>query len=95
MGINDGNPIDGETLRKTSWTPGFKRAGLKYRSMYHTRHTFTTLMLSAGENLGWVKQMMGHASLKMIQECYYRFIPNLPHTDGSAFAKKFQRKSAQ
>jgi hypothetical protein len=27
----------------------------------------------------------------MIQERYYRFIQNLPHTDGSAFAEKFQR----
>jgi integrase len=50
---NDGNPVDGETLRKTTWTPGLKRAGLEYRSMYHTRHTFATLMLSAGENMGW------------------------------------------
>jgi integrase len=87
----DGNPVDGETLRKTAWTPGLKRAGLEYRSMYHPRHTFATLMLSAGENMGWVQQMMGHASLKMIQDRCYRFIPNLTHTDGSAFAEKFQR----
>lgn len=86
---NDGNPVDGETLRKTTWTPGLKRAGLEYRSIYHTRHTFATLMLSSGENMGWVQRMMGHASLKMIQERYYRYIPNLTHSDGSAFAKKF------
>lgn len=36
--------------------------------MYHTRHTFASLMLSAGENMGWVQQLKGHASLKMIQE---------------------------
>ncbi len=86
---NDGKPVDGETLRKTTWTPGLNRAGLEYRSMYHTRHTFATLMLSSGENMGWVQRMMGHASLKMIQERYYRYIPNLTHADGSAFAKKF------
>jgi integrase len=65
---NDGNPVDDETLRKTTWTPGLKRADQEYRPMYHTRHTFATLMLSAGENMGWVQQMKGHASLKMIQE---------------------------
>jgi hypothetical protein len=32
-----------------------KRAGLEYRSMCHTRHTIATLMLSAGENMGWVQ----------------------------------------
>jgi hypothetical protein len=41
--------------------------------------------------MGWVQQMMGHASLKMIQERYYRFIPNLTHDGSSAFAEKFQR----
>ncbi len=92
---NDGNPVDGETLRKTTWTPGLKRAGLEYRSMYHTRHTFATLMLSSGENMGWVQRMMGHASLKMIQERYYRYIPNLTHSDGSAFADKFSEDLAQ
>ena len=76
-------PVVEEALRKTAWTPGLKRAGLKYQSIYHTRCTFTTLMLSAGENMGWVQQMMEHASLKMIQERYYRFIPNLTHTDNS------------
>jgi integrase len=80
---------------RPTWTPGLKRAGLEYRSMYHTRHTFATLMLSAGENMGWVQQMVGHASLKMIQERYYRFIPNLIHDDGSAFAEKFQRDLAR
>jgi integrase len=85
----EGNPIDGETLRKTTWTPALKRAGLKYRSMYHTRHSFATLMISAGESVGWVQSMMGHASLRMIQEHYFRFIPNLTHEDGSAFSKKF------
>ena len=58
---NDGNPLDCETLQKTTWTPGLKRAALEYRLMYHTRHSFATLMLSAGENMRWVQQMMGHA----------------------------------
>jgi integrase len=91
----DENPIDGETLRKWTWTPALEKAGLEYRSMYHTRHTFATLMLSAGENVGWVQQMMGHTSLRMIQERYYRYIPNLTHLDGSAFSAKFQKELEQ
>ena len=91
----DENPIDGETLRKWTWTPALEKAGLEYRSMYHTRHTFATLMLSAGENVGWVQQMMGHTSLRMIQERYYRYIPNLTHLDGSAFLAKFQKELEQ
>ncbi len=86
----DGKPIEGETLRKTTWTPALKRAGLEYRSMYHTRHSFATLMISCGESVGWVQSMMGHSSLRMIQEHYFRFIPNLTHVDGSAFSQKFE-----
>ena len=48
-------------------------------------------MLSAGENVGWVQQMMGHSSLRMIQERYYRYIPNLTHLDGSAFFGKISK----
>ena len=33
--------------------------------MIQTRHTFTTMMISSGENLGWVQKIMGHGLLKM------------------------------
>ena len=82
--------INGKSLSEYTWTDGLRRAGLEYRSMYHTRHTFATLMLSSGENMGWVQRMLGHTSLRMIQERYYRYIPNLTHSDGAAFQEKFQ-----
>ena len=91
----EGNPIEGETLRKWTWAIALERAGIEYRSMYHTRHTFATLMLSSGENVGWVQRMMGHTSLRMIQERYYRYIPNLTHQDGSAFQEKFGKALAE
>jgi integrase len=67
------------------WKPALKKAGLKPRSLYQTRHTFATLMLDAGELPGWVQKMMGHASMKMILERYYSFIKNYQRDDGSAF----------
>ena len=36
----EGNPIEGETLRKWTWAIALERAGIEYRSMYHTRHTY-------------------------------------------------------
>ena len=53
----DDKPIDVETLRKTAWTVGLKGAKIEYRPMIQTRHTFATLMITAGENLGWVQRM--------------------------------------
>jgi integrase len=69
------------------WNPALKRAGVRSRTPYQTRHTFATLALSAGEAIGWVSRQMGHSYTKMIIEHYYRFIPNLTRQDGSAFDK--------
>jgi len=59
----DNKPIEIETLRKNAWTKGLKKAGLDYRPGIQTRHTFATMMVSSGENLGWIQKMMGHSSL--------------------------------
>jgi len=39
-----------------------RRAKLRGRPMYQTRHTFATLMLGAGESPAWVAQQLGHTS---------------------------------
>ena len=42
-------------------------------------------MLSAGEDIGWVQNMLGHSSLQMIFTRYYAWIPKKTRRDGSAF----------
>lgn len=85
-------PIEIETLRKQAWTKGLIKAGLEYRPVIQTRHTFATMMVSSGENLGWVQKMMGHSSLKMITDKYFSFIPNMTHQDGSKFLEEYEKK---
>jgi len=65
---------------------------LHYRPVIQTRYTFTTMMISAGENLGWVQKMMGHASLKMITDKCFSYIPNMTHNDGSKFLEEHGKK---
>ncbi len=67
------------------WKPALKKAGLKPRSLYQTRHTFATLMLDGREHPGRVQRMMGHESLKMIFERYYSYIKDYQHQGGEAF----------
>jgi hypothetical protein len=52
-------------------------------------------MITSGENIGWVQKMLGHASLKMIVEKYYAFIPNMTHNDGSLFVKEYESGDAR
>ena len=80
-----GRPLLPNSVNYRIWKPALKKAGLKPRSLYQTRHTFATLMLDAGELPGWVQKMMGHESMKMILERYYSYIKNYQRDDGSAF----------
>jgi integrase len=52
-------------------------------------------MITTGENIGWVQRMMGHASLKMIIEKYFSYVPNMTHNDGSLFVKEYESRVAK
>ncbi len=88
-----GRPLLPNSINYHIWKPALKKAGLKPRSLYQTRHTFATLMLDAGELPGWVQQMMGHETLKMILERYYTYIKNYEREDGQAFMDKVYNPS--
>lgn len=81
----DGGRMTPDHFRKVVWQPALNKAGLEYRPPIQTRHTFATLMLSAGEDIGWVQNMMGHSSLQMIFTRYFAWIPKATRNDGSAF----------
>lgn len=53
-----------------------KKAGVRYRNPYQTRHTYASMMLSAGENPLWVVTQMGHRDTEMIIKHYGRWIPD-------------------
>ena len=91
----DDQPIAAETMRKNAWSKALNKAKLDYRPMIQTRHTFATMMISSGENLGWVQKMMGHASLKMITDKYFAFIPNMTHNDGTKFLEEYNKKTGK
>ena len=48
------------SIRKTMWMPAIKKAGVRYRRPYQTRHTYASMMLSAGEPPMSVAKQMGH-----------------------------------
>lgn len=58
------------------WTNALARAGVRYRRPYQTRHTFASMMLSAGENIMYVAQQMGHADWSMLVKVYADWIPS-------------------
>lgn len=57
------NPRTGDqAIRKKLCAHALKRAGIRYRCQYQTRHTYASMMVSAGEPLAWVSKQMGIAT---------------------------------
>lgn len=83
-------PFDGDqAIRKSFWIPTIRRAKVRYRNPYQTRHTYASMMLSAGEHPMWVAKQMGHSSWVMIARVYGRWIPNEGDTSGGKAAALF------
>lgn len=71
-----GKPWTGDKqIRVNCWAHILKKAEVRYRNPYQTRHTYASTLLSRGENPLWVAQQMGHVDTEMIIKHYGRWIP--------------------
>ena len=82
-----------QPIRRTLWTHALKRAGVRYRRPYQTRHTYASMMLSAGESPLWVAQQMGHSDWTMIARVYGRWIPDADPNAGDKAVEIFGTNS--
>ncbi|MDR6393477.1 Arm DNA-binding domain-containing protein [Paraburkholderia phenoliruptrix] len=69
-----GEAWSGDQVIWLSWNRAISKSKVRYRRPYQTRHTYASMMLSAGEPPMWVASQMGHTSLKMIEQRYGRWI---------------------
>lgn len=69
----DQHYYDIKRIRDTHWKRDLKTAGFEYRPIYHTRHSFATLMLSNNEDILWVSNMLGHTDSTMTLSKYSRY----------------------
>ena len=63
-------------IRRTAWLHTMKKAGVRYRNPYQTRHTYASMMLSGGENIMWVASQMGQVDTEMVMRTYGKWIPD-------------------
>lgn len=75
--------VNDEQIRLQFWKPLLKGAGVRYRSAYNTRHTYASMMLTAGENPMWVAYQMGHSDWGMIRKVYGRWIADNDASGGN------------
>lgn len=87
----EGKPVHLSNVRRRTWIPALKTAGLTIREMKQTRHTFATIALSCGENPLWIARTMGHRNSEMIIKVYSRYVENIRGTeDGSIMDRVYQ-----
>ena len=59
---------------KLKWV--LKKAGIREMKFHTTRHTYASLLLSAGVSPVYVKEQLGHSSIGITVDCYGQWIRN-------------------
>lgn len=52
------------------WESAIRRAGLRHRKAYQSRHTYACWSLAAGANPNFIANQMGHANAQMVYNVY-------------------------
>jgi integrase len=83
-----GSFVDYEHLERP-WRHILKRAKVRYRNPYQTRHTYASQLLSGGENPLFVAQQMGHRTTEMIMRHYGRWVEQAEENHQHVFVSGF------
>jgi len=84
-----------QAIRNSAWTPALKKAGVRYRNPYQTRHTYASMMLTAGESPIWLAQQMGHSDTAMIFRNYGRWIESTDANSGQKAVEMFSTSNTE
>ncbi len=69
-----GTPYDAANIRR-AFSAALREAGLPPQRWHDLRHATATLLLEAGEELGVVSKMLGHANLSTTADTYAHWTP--------------------
>ena len=70
-----GQPLDQNNFRKRIFYKVLDAAGMPRMRFHDLRHTFASLLLRQGESLTYVRDLLGHQSIKMTVDIYCNLVP--------------------
>ncbi len=70
-----GTPIDQYNWRRRVFYKALSKAGIRHIRIHDLRHTYASLLLQAGESLTYIRDQLGHASIKMTVDIYGHMAP--------------------
>ena len=68
--------INPDNLRHRVWARALKAAGLRHVTMHSLRHTYASLLIAQGENIKYISEQMGHASIQITVDRYGHLFPS-------------------
>jgi integrase len=91
------NPLTGDRWQNSQrlrvrWIRALKAAGVRYRKPYQCRHTYASMMVSAGESPEWVAEQMGHLDGRLVSAVYGRWLRPADVRPGQAAAQVYARE---
>jgi integrase len=70
-----GKPIRAWDFRDRIWRKLLAAASLRYVRIHDLRHTFASLLIQQGESLAYVKDQLGHHSIRITVDTYGHLVP--------------------
>jgi len=91
-------PLINRWFNPHSWhakiTKIMKRAGVRHRRPYQTRHTFACWSLTAHGNLAFIAKQMGHKDYSMLVKVYARWIDSESQAEAERLWTEMQNNGA-
>jgi integrase len=73
----EGNVIDPDTMVRRYFLPALKRAGIRKMRFHDLRHTNVALRIEQGQNVKYVQNQLGHASIQTTLDRYGHLITDV------------------
>ena len=70
-----GNPVNETHWRRRIFNPALGLAGIKRIRTHDLRHTYASLLLQDGASMVYVKEQLGHSSIKVTVDIYGHLVP--------------------
>ena len=70
-----GKPISGDNWRKRVFKKALKKSNIRPIRIHDIRHTYASLLLQMGESMLYVRDQLGHSSIRITVDTYGHLVP--------------------
>jgi integrase len=70
-----GRPYDAANLRQRIFYRTLTKAGIRRVRLHDLRHTYASLLIQQRESLAYVRDQIGHSSIKVTVDTYGHLVP--------------------